>query len=202
MRIYKLLFIFILLTTLTSPLFASPEEPGQIVVDTINKGLTVLNDPELQTEDKMIERRKKLWNAVKEVFCFEETAKRSLGRHWNDRTEEEKKEFTETFKDMLKNIYLEKSDSYANENIVYKDEIVKGNRGKVHTTFITKENEEVAVDFNMKIIDNEWKIYDVIIEGVSIVGNYRSQFNSVLTNSTFAELMEKLREKEREMEGI
>ena len=175
------------------------ESPGKVVVQTIDEGLAILKDPALQSPEKMPERRQKLWDAVKGVFSFEETAKRSLGRHWNDRTPQEQQEFTETFKNILRSIYLEKSDSYAQENVIYLSETVEGDRSKVNTHFITSDSKQIDVVFSMKIFNSEWKIYDVIVEGVSIVGNYRSQFNSILSNSTFAELMDKLKEKESEV---
>jgi len=197
---FILIHICLLLITLIAVPLAWAETPGQIVIHTIDKGLKILSDPSLQDFDKMPERRQKLWDAVKSVFSFEETAKLALGRYWNDRTAEERKEFTETFKNMLKNIYLEKSDEYSQENIVYLSEIVKGNRSKVYTKLITSDGKEIDAVFSMKIIHNEWKIYDVTVEGVSIVGNYRSQFNSVLSKSSFEDLMEKLREKEKKLE--
>ncbi|OGX34611.1 MAG: hypothetical protein A3C36_02285 [Omnitrophica WOR_2 bacterium RIFCSPHIGHO2_02_FULL_52_10] len=175
------------------------ESPGKVVVQTIDEGLAILNDPALRSPEKMPERRQKLWDAVKGVFSFEETAKRALGRHWNGRTPQEQQEFTETFKNILKNIYLDKSDSYAQESIVYISEMVEGERGKVNTYFLTSDSKQIDVVFSMKILGGEWRIYDVIVEGVSIVGNYRSQFNSILSNSTFAELMDKLKEKESEV---
>jgi phospholipid transport system substrate-binding protein len=191
-------FFFIVLAT-SSLVWAESQSPGKIIVQTIDEGLAILKDPALQSFDKMPERRQRLWEAVKKVFDFEETAKRALGRHWNDRSPEEQREFAETFKNILKNIYLEKSDSYAQENIFYLSETVDRNRSKVHTYFTTSDGKQIDVDFSMKIIGDEWKIYDVIVEGVSIVGNYRSQFNSILSKSTFAELMDKLREKESEV---
>lgn len=175
------------------------QTPGKIVVQTIDEGLAILNDPALKSPDKMPERRQKLWDTVKGVFSFEETAKRALGRHWNDRTPQEQQEFTETFQNILKNIYLEKSDSYAQENITYISEMVEGDRSKVYTYFTTSDSKQIDVIFSMKIFGSDWRIYDVTVEGVSIVGNYRSQFNSILSKSTFAELMDKLREKESEI---
>jgi len=178
------------------------DSPGQIVVKTIDQGLTILKDPEYQSFDKMPERREKLWDAVKGVFSFEETAKRALGRHWKDRTPQEREEFTTTFKNILKNIYLEKSDTYEQENIIYISDTIEGNRSKVHTFFTTRGGKQFEVDFSMLFTGGEWKIYDVIVEGVSIVGNYRSQFNSILSKSTFAELMDILKEKEVQVSKI
>lgn len=198
-RVPLLIVLAVCMTVLAPASLIGAETPGKVVVQTIDEGLAILNDPALRSPEKMPERRQKLWEAVQGVFSFEETAKRALGRHWNGRTPQEQQEFTETFKSILKNIYLDKSDSYAQENIVYISEMVEGDRSKVNTYFLTSDSKQIDVVFSMKILGGEWKIYDVIVEGVSIVGNYRSQFNSILSNSTFAELMDKLKEKESEV---
>lgn len=178
---------------------SATEEPGKFIVATIDRGLKVLNDPSLQGIDKFSERRQKLWETVSPVINFGETSKRALGRHWRERTSEEKEEFTEIFKDILKDFYLGKSDGYQGEKIVYIREIAKGNRAKVQTNFFTVDGKKVVIDFSMHKVDDLWRIYDIIIEGVSIVSNYRSQFNSIIAKSSFEELMVKLREKRAEI---
>ncbi len=187
---------FLMTATLTTPLLAST--PGQLIVQSIEEGLAILRDPALRGEDKTIERREKLWEALKEIFNFKETSKRSLGRHWLKLTTEEQNEFTENFQHVLKDLYLGKSDAYQGENIVYIREIVKGKRGKVQTNFFTADNKKIIVDFSMhKVDDKTWKVYDVIIEGVSMISNYRSQFNSILAKSSFDELLEQIIEKRK-----
>lgn len=187
---------FLITSTLTTPLLAST--PGQLIVQSIDEGLAILRDPALAGEDKTVERREKLWVALKEIFNFKETSKRTLGRHWLKLTEEERNKFTENFQHVLKDLYLGKSDAYQGENIVYVREIVRGNRGKVQTNFFTADNKKIVVDFSMHNTgDGTWRIYDVVIEGVSMISNYRSQFNSILAKSSFDELLEQIIEKRK-----
>ena len=181
---------------------ASNESPGEIIVATIDQGLKILNDPDLQSMDRIAERRQKIWDIVKTVFDFEETSKRALGRHWIPLSLDEKKEFTDAFIKILKNLYLGKTDSYQGQKIEFVREIVKDNRAKVRTNFFTINQKEIVIDFNMYKINGKWKIYDIIIEGVSIISNYRGQFNSIIAKSSFEELMKKLREKSEDIADI
>ena len=170
-------------------------QPGEVVVQTIDKSLKVLQSPSLQGPDKIEERRTQLWLVLEPIFHFEAIAKRALGHHWKARTPEERKEFTELFIKVLKDVYLGKSDSYAGEKIVYLRETLAGKRSRIQTEFYTITGKKASVDFNMHNVDGTWKIYDVIIEGVSMVSNYRSQFNSLLTKSPFEDLLKQLRAK-------
>lgn len=179
--------------------WADESTPGETLVATIDQSLKILNDPALSGMDQFRERRQKLWNAVKPVFDFEETSRRALGRHWLPLTSEERQEFTETFTKILRDFYLGKSDSYRGEKLVYVRELVDKNRGKVQTNFFTVEQKKIIVDFSMHKVDGRWRVYDVIIEGVSMVSNYRSQFNSIIAKESFDVLMKKLIEKEEEI---
>lgn len=170
-------------------------ETGDLIVRAIDKGLNILKDPELQGADKLSERKQRLWDAISPLFNFEEMSKRAMGRYWKDRTAEEKKEFVELFTNLLRDGYLGKTDSYSGEKIVYQREIQDDSRSKVQTTLFTKSGKEISIDFYLLNLNGEWKVYDVIVEGVSLVNNYRSQFNSVLIKSSYAELIKKMREK-------
>lgn len=183
---------------LAVPLAAQQQSPGQLVVEKIEESLKVLNDPELKVKGRLEERKEKLWKILGPVFNFEEISKRALGRHWKERSQQEKQEFTELFTKILKEVFLGKSDTYQGEKIIYLKELVQGNRSRVQTSFITREEKEIAVTFSMINKNGNWQIYDILIEGVSTVGNYRSQFNSILTKSPFSELMNTLKEKELE----
>lgn len=191
-----ILFVF----TFSSLLWA--ESPGEVIVETVNKGLEILRDPSLQDVGKISERRQKMWDILTPVFNFEEISRRALGQHWKNRTAKERKEFILIFTNNLKNTYLYKTDSYANEKIIYLRENRQGNCSKVQTNFVTTEGKKIAVDYSMHRIDNTWKVYDITIEGVSMVSNYRSQFNSILHKSSFEELIQKLKEKEKELDEI
>ncbi len=199
-----LFFYFILTASLLTPRAVSAQNtkgtknqelPGKIIVATIDRSLKVLDDPNLQGFDKIKERREKLWHVLKPIFSFEQIAKRSLGHHWRARTPEEKKEFIKVFVKVLKDTYLTKTDAYSGEQIVYLREKSQGKRSRVQTNILLTNGKKISVDFNMYDSGNGWKIYDIIIEGVSTVGNYRSQFNTILGESSFEDLMVKLRAK-------
>ena len=126
---------------------------------------------------------------------MEEMAKRALGRYWKDRTHEERKEYVELFTVLIKNTYLEKTDTYSGENVVFLRERQDEGYYKVQTNFITKTGKEIAVDFSLINNNGKLQIYDIIIEGVSLVNNYRSQFNDFLLKSPFNVLVQNMREK-------
>jgi phospholipid transport system substrate-binding protein len=180
----------------------APTTPGETIVATINKSLEILNDPSLKGMDQFKERRQKLWDTVKAVFDFEETSRRALGQHWLPLTAQERQDFTDIFVKILRDFYLGKSDSYGGEKMVYVRELVQEDRGKVQTYFFTLDQKKIVIDFSMYKVDGTWKIYDVIVEGVSLISNYRSQFNSIISKESFAGLMEKLTEKEAEIPDL
>lgn len=192
------LLIFLLLLLPLPLSLAEDLGPGEVVVQTIDQGIRILEDPALSGFDKFQERKKKLWEILTPVFNFEETSRRALGRHWKDRTGEEQREFVSVFTQILRDIYLGKTDTYSGGKFIYIREIVKGKRGKVQTNFITSDQKKVVVDFSMRNFAGTWKVYDITIEGVSMVGNYRNQFNSILAKSPFEDLMEKLYKKRDE----
>lgn len=177
----------------SSILFAG--DLGKLVMETIDKGLVVLKEPSLKGNDKVNERRQKLWETISPIFNFEEMSKRALGQHWKKRSDEEKKEFVGLFTNILKDAYIGKTDAYSGEKVILIKERVDKEYATVQTKFILNTGSELVVDYNMLNNSGEWKIYDVIIEGVSLVNNYRSQFNSILIKSTYNELVQRIKEK-------
>src|SRR3990167_7167217 len=161
-------------------------EPGKLIMDTIDKGILILKDPALKGEEKVQERRQKL---------FEEMSKRALGLYWKKCSPEEKKEFVELFTSILKDAYIGKTDTYSGEKIVLIKEKIESNYANVQTRFVTINGTEVLVGFCMMDTQEKWKVYDVVIEGVSMVNNYRNQFNSILVKSSYKELVQKIKEK-------
>jgi len=196
--IHQSLVALLLMVLPISHSWAQDPGPGEIVIATIDRGIKILENPELQGFDKFQERKDKLWAILTPVFNFRETSRRALGHHWKTRTDQEREEFVSVFTQVLRDIYLGKTDTYAGGKFIYIREIVKGKRGKVQTNFITSEDKKVVVDFSMRNTDSAWKIYDITIEGVSMVGNYRSQFNAILAKSPFEDLMDKLYKKRDE----
>jgi len=125
-------------------------------------------------------------------------SKRALGQHWKKRSPEEKKEFVELFTNILKDAYIGKTDTYNGEKVVLLREKQDSDYAVVQTKFITKNGTEIAVDYSMLNNSGEWKIYDVIIEGVSMINNYRSQFNNILLKSPYENLVKRMQEKTTE----
>ena len=181
------------------PSFLWAGEPRKLIMETIDRALTILKDPSLQEDKKAEERRQKLWKEISPIFNFEEMSKRALGRHWRKLSPEEKSEFVELFTNLLKDTYIGKTDTYSGGKIIYLREKQDDKYSKVQTKFILNTGNEMLVDFNMHNNHGKWKIYDVIIEGVSLVNNYRSQFNNFLINSSSEELIKKIKGKIQRM---
>ena len=172
------------------------EEPGKLIMETVGRGVTILKDPSLKGNEKIQERRQRLWEELSPVFNFEEMSKRALGRHWEKRTPVEKKEFVELFTSIIKDTYIGETDVYSDEKFVYLRERQDNNYAKVQTKFITNTGTEISIDYSLINQHGKWSIYDVVIEGVSLVTNYRSQFYSILAKSSYEKLVQLLKEKE------
>jgi phospholipid transport system substrate-binding protein len=168
-------------------------EPTDHVRKTTDKMITILSDPVLK--NNVEERRKMLRSTLNERFDWAEMAKRSLAEHWKGLAEEEKKEFVPLFTDLLENTYMNRIENYSGDKVNYDDEKVKGDYSLVKVTIFTDKQVEIPVAYKMKKKGPEWMIYDVSIEGVSLVKNYRQQFDSVILSSSYQGLVEKLKEK-------
>jgi phospholipid transport system substrate-binding protein len=175
--------------------FAFAGAPGDRVRETVDKLLTILNDPRLKGESKKIERREKLKEVVKQRFDFTEMAKRSLGPEWRRRSAEEQNEFVKLFTDLLEQTYLEKIESYNGEKVRYLKEREDDTNAEVSTKVVDNRGQEFSVDYRLSKVNGDWKVYDVVIEDISLVNNYRSQFNRVLAKGSFEELLTTLKEK-------
>ncbi|MFN3531556.1 MAG: phospholipid-binding protein MlaC [Candidatus Brocadia sp.] len=196
-KIISAICVGVILLAFMSTLLWAADEPGKLVMKTIDSGLTVLKEPSLKGPEKAQERRQRLWEEISFIFNFEEMSKRALGQHWKKRTPQEKKEFVELFTNILKDAYIGKTDTYSGEKIVFLKEKQDDNKyATVQTKIITTTGTEVLVDYRMLNNDGKWTIYDVIIEGVSLVNNYRSQFNNILLKSSYEELIQKIKAKQ------
>ena len=133
--------------------------------------------------------------AVDERFDWGEMAQRALARHWNQRTPEEKKEFTRLFGDLLEKTYLTKVEGYSGEKVQYEGESVDGNYAVVKIKIVTEKNVDIPIEYRLKKEAADWFVYDISIEGVSLVNNYRSQFNTIISQSSYGNLVKKLKEK-------
>ena len=164
----------------------------------VERVLKVVRDPELQKPANAEKRRAQIREVARTIFDFEELSKRALGRHWAARTPAERKRFTELFTDLLEHNYVSKIESYSGEKILYLPEQVEGDTVTVRSRLITQKGAEVPLDYRMQKGGDRWQAYDVLVEGVSLVANYRTQFNSIITRSSYAGLVKRLEEKNLE----
>jgi len=155
----------------------------------------VLKDPRLKPAAKTKERREQLRQILFARFDFTEMAKRALGSNWRRRTPQEQDEFVRLFTEILERAYADIIESYTDEKIVYLNERVEGGFADVGSKILTSRGEEYSVNYKAHLISNEWKVYDVIAENISLVNNFRSQFNRVIANSSYEELLRRLRDK-------
>jgi phospholipid transport system substrate-binding protein len=177
------------------PTLANSAAPGERIRDTIDQLLATLKDPQLKGENKRNERREKLKNVLYQRFDFTEMAKRSLGAEWRRRSPEEQKEFIQLFTELLERAYLDKIESYNGEKVRYGKERTDNDYAEVETTIVDNQGREFSIDYRLHYVNGDWKVYDVIIEDVSLVNNYRAQFNRILAKGSYEELRKRLREK-------
>jgi phospholipid transport system substrate-binding protein len=164
----------------------------------VDRILQVLSDPEMAKESRTAERRMAIRRIAGEVFDFNEISRRSLGRYWQPRTPAERDEFVRLFADLLERAYVSKLELYSGEKIEYPGEVPDGDVTTVRTRIITKQGTPIPVDYRMFQQSGQWRAYDALIEGVSLVANYRSQFNSVIQRTSYEDLVKTLRAKAQE----
>ena len=174
--------------------FSHASEITDGVKKTIDSIIEVVSNGEFKASDKKTERRALIRKIVQKKFSYPEMSRRSLAKHWKERTPEEKNEFTSLFGRLLESSYARKIEGYTDEKIIYIDEKVKGNVALVKT-IIKKSNDEIPVDYKLTRVGNDWKIYDFIVEGVSMIKNYRTQFRKIIRKTSYQELVKKLKAK-------
>jgi phospholipid transport system substrate-binding protein len=185
----------ILALFLVLPYSALASTPTEQVREKADKVLKILNDPALKNNKE--KRRDMVTNIVEEMIDWPEVGRRALAIHWRKRTPEERKEFTTLFRDLLKRTYSDKLDLYAGESIIYDSEKIEGTRAVVKTRMINKKKgEEASVEYRLIKKGDQWLGYDLVIEGISAVNNYRVQFNEVITNSSYENLIKKMKNRE------
>ncbi|HXH81797.1 MAG TPA: ABC transporter substrate-binding protein [Candidatus Tectomicrobia bacterium] len=167
---------------------ASPAETVSAYTEAV---LKVLEDPTLQ--GKHHEQREAIRKLATEVFDVEETARRALGRHWQGRTPAEREEFVTLFADLLERTYIGRIDRFGGERLRIVDEKVDGTNAVVRGRIVTRQGTEVPVEGRMHRRGDRWLIYDVVVENVSLVANYRSQFDRIIRTASFGELLRRLR---------
>ena len=191
----KALLGFLLTLLLIFPPMAYSAAPSDTVKEHVNKVLEVLRDPTLKGEPGRKVKKEKVRSISEEIFDFTELSKRSLGQNWKRFNPEQQEEFIKLFKSILETTYADKIVSYTDEKITFKEEITLSEKAvEVPTTIVTKTS-EIPIHYRLVEEKGRWKVYDVVIEGVSLVNNYRTQFREILAKKTPEALFDILRKK-------
>jgi len=180
---------------------AAAGAPTDQLRGSVDSVLKTLSDPETKKAAKSAERRRSIRLAANEIFDFPEISRRSLAVHWQTRTPAERQQFVSLFGDLLEHSYISKIESYSGEKIQYVGETIDGNQAVVRTRIVSRQGTETPVDYRMLLQGDRWRAYDVTIEGVSLVANYRAQFNSIIQRSGYPDLVAKLKAKQDERPG-
>jgi phospholipid transport system substrate-binding protein len=180
---------------LVQPVWVAAGVPGDQVRQTTDKLLAILKDPQLKGESKKNERRDKLKEVIYQRFDFTEMARRSLGTEWRRHSPEEQREFVKLFTGLLEQAYLDNIESYNGEKFRYLKEQEDNNHAQVDTKITGNKGQEFSVNYRLHNRNGDWKVYDVVIEEISLVNNYRSQFNRVLATSSYEELVNRMKGK-------
>lgn len=191
----NLFSVLLLIFLLIIPPLAYSAAPSETLKEHINKVLEVLRDPVLKGEPGRKVKREKIRSISEEVFDFTEVSKRSLGQNWNKLNAGQQEEFIKLFKSILETVYADKITSYTDERIIIKEEITLSEKTVEVPTVIVAKTSEIPINYRLLQEKGRWKVYDVVIEGVSLVNNYRTQFREILANKTPEALLDILRKK-------
>ncbi len=143
-----------------------------------------------------MERRTQLHQILFPHFDFRGMAKSSLGAHWRERTHEDKSEFVRIFTDLAEKVIVSKIESYNNgERFIYSSERIDRHSAEVSSKILTSDDEELQINYKLHRVGEKWKIYDVVVEDISLVNNYRSQFNRIITKTSYDELVSRMKQK-------
>ncbi len=183
----------ILFTVCMTPGLALAISPTQQIQETIQQVLTVVNSSAAGSDTT---RKQALRDSIIPRFDWVEMAKQALGKHW-DTVPTRHDEFIAAFADFLGNSYVGKIGSYKDEKILFVQEVVKNNIAEVKTKIVPAKGEPTTVNYQLHLVQGDWKIYDVVVEDISLVVNYRSQFNRILAKGSFDDLLRQLKEREQ-----
>jgi phospholipid transport system substrate-binding protein len=174
---------------------ATAGEPTDVVRQITDQVLKILEDPQFQDPNRQAERQERLHKIAEQVFDWQEMARRALAIHWRERTPQEQQEFVRLFRDLVEGTYINRLESSIQEKreIQYVGEQVDGSRAVVKTNVVTRRNQQVPIEYRLQKADGRWLIYDVLVEGISLVNNYRSQFNRIITSSSYNDLVQKMK---------
>ena len=189
----QLTFLFMMLLIFSVNAIAGA--PLESIQGQVKKVLDVLRDPALKAESAKEAKEEKIWAMADDIFDYTELSKRTLSRNWKKLNANQQKEFIDLFSKLLGGLYMDKIMAYTDEKVVFeKENMLSENRAEVQSKVITS-SAEIPIHYRLITKNGEWKVYDVIIEGVSLIKNYRSQFRDILRNKSPEDLLEILRKK-------
>lgn len=173
---------------------AAAIDPVVFVKDAVDEIISILQDEKLAAPNRRVERKKRMVAIVEKKFDFRDMSMRALAKHWQGRSPEEQDRFVLLFKTLLENTYIAKIEKYSGEKVVFKKAALQGNKAIVYSDLV-RRNVETPVNYKLKNNDDRWLVYDVEVEGVSLVNNYRTQFASILSKEDFPGFIARLEEK-------
>lgn len=194
--IKRFLLVFTLVAfVIPATVFASVTDEVKTTVDEVVK---IVSNKELKKPQNAQKRRQELRAAIGRIFNYGEMAKRAMAQNWRSLTPAQRSEFVQLFATLLENTYARKIESYNNEKIIYTKEIVEGDTAEVRSKVLTTKHDEYSLDYRLLKEGGRWMVYDVVIEGVSLVSNYRGQFNRIIHSQGYPELVKRLKTKGEE----
>ncbi|MBM4262480.1 MAG: ABC transporter substrate-binding protein [Deltaproteobacteria bacterium] len=170
-------------------------EPLDLVKSTVDKALEILQEPRLQAKEKRTEKLNLLRDTVNPVFDYGEMARRTLGKHWAGRSKAEQEEFIKLFRNFVERVYTDKVELYNGERVVFGRETIDRDLAQVESFVVDAKGEKSSVVYRLLKNQSGWKLYDAVVEDISIIANYRSQFDRIIRNSSYQELIRRLSEK-------
>ncbi len=191
----KVIMVLVLSALFFNAAAVHASEVTDILRASIDGAFKILNDPSLKGPEKEALKRAKLRAAIKTTLDFGEMSKRSLARHWLKRTDAERKEFVALFSDLLENSYMDKIEMNSDAEVRYEGERKAGKKVEVKTNVITRKGLVVPINYRFMKKNGDWIVYDIVIEGVSLVSNYRTQFNKIIRQSSYEDLVKGLKKK-------
>jgi len=189
---FTVLMMVICIGMMTVPGYAGP--PTDSMKATIDEVLRIVREKELKQPEKAEERRHLLENVVAARFDYAEMSRRALGAPWNQLTDQQKQEFVDLFRTLLTNSYADKIETYSGEGVQYLNERTEKEYAEVRTKVLSGKT-EIPLDYRLINKTDDWRVYDVVVDGVSLVNNYRGQFTKILRASSYSDLVDQLRKK-------
>lgn len=193
--------LFLLPFVLWAPRPSTAGAPTEQIQASVDKLLAILRSPQLKGPGKTKERRDQIRQVISARFDFPEMARRSLGSEWRRLSPKDRDEFVRLYTDLLERAYIDRIESYSDEKFSYIRESLDRDFAEVQSRIITGRREEFSLNYKTHLMNGEWKVYDVVVENISLVNNYRSQFTRIIANAGYEELVRRMKEKQIEAAG-